>query len=209
MQQDGLFNLNSFTQTVGALTVHGGAVTIGGGVLTAAGGVGMTGGTIDSTPTGRLLLGADVTATSSAQGSATISAHAVLTGDRTFTVTPGTAPELTLSGVVGEQGGARALTKAGGGTLLSTADHTYTGLTTVAGGSFVVRGQQPGPVRRRRRWDARRQRRSRRHDCDRHARARARLADGRALVRRGRPARRQPHLRRIPRWRRPPSSRGR
>ena len=145
VQQDGLFNLNAFTQTVGALTVHGGAVTIGGGVLTVAGGVGMTGGTIDSTPTGRLLLGSDVTATSSAQGSATISAHAVLSGDRTFTVTPGTAPELTLSGVVGEQGGARALTKAGGGTLLSTADHTYTGLTTVAGGSFVVRGQQPGP----------------------------------------------------------------
>ena len=145
VQQDGLFNLNAFTQTVGALTVHGGAVTIGAGVLTAAGGVGMTGGTIDSTPTGRLLLGSDVTATSSAQGSATISAHAVLTGDRTFTVTPGTAPELTLSGVVGEQGGARALTKAGGGTLLSTADHTYTGLTTVAGGNFVVRGQQPGP----------------------------------------------------------------
>ena len=145
VQQDGLFNLNSFTQTVGALTVHGGAVTIGTGVLTAAGAVGMTGGSIDSAPTGRILLGSDLTATSSGQGSATISAHTVLTGDRTLTVTPGTAPELTLSGVVGEQGGARALTKAGSGTLLSTADHTYTGLTTVAAGRFVVRGQQPGP----------------------------------------------------------------
>jgi autotransporter-associated beta strand protein len=144
VQQDGLFNLNSFTQTVGALTVHGGAVAIGGGNLTAGGTVAMTGGTIDST-TGRLFLGGDVSATSSAQGTATISAHVVLTGDRTFNVTPGTAPELTLSGVVGEQGGARALTKAGGGTLLSTADHTYTGLTTVAGGRFVARGQQPGP----------------------------------------------------------------
>ncbi len=145
VQQDGLFDVNANTQTVGALTVHGGAVKIGTGALTAGGTVGMTGGSIDSAATGRLVLGADVAATSSAQGSATISAHAVLTGDRTFTVTPGTAPELTLSGVVGELGGARALTKAGGGTLLSTADHTYTGLTTVAGGRFIVRGQQPGP----------------------------------------------------------------
>ena len=145
VQQDGLFNVNAFTQAVGALTVHGGAVSIGAGTLTALGAVAMSGGSIDSTPTGRLILNADVTATSSAQGSATISAHEVLTGDRTFNVTSGTAPELTISGVVGEQGGARALTKAGGGTLLSTADDTYSGLTTVAAGHFVVRGQQPGP----------------------------------------------------------------
>jgi fibronectin-binding autotransporter adhesin len=145
VQQDGVFNPNGHTQTVAALTVHGGAVSIGGGALTVAGPTGMSGGSIDSTAAGALLLGGDVSATSSAQGSATISAHALLTGDRTFVVTPGTAPELTLSGVVGEQGGARALTKAGAGTLLSTANDTYTGLTTVAGGRFVVRGQQQGP----------------------------------------------------------------
>ena len=145
VQQDGLFDLSAHTQTVAALTVHGGAVTIGAGSISVSGTVAMTGGRIDSTSTGRLTLGGDVTATSSAQGSATISAHTVLTGDRTFTVTPGTAPELTVSGVIGEQGAPRALTKAGSGTLLSTADHTYTGLTTVAGGRFVARGQQSGP----------------------------------------------------------------
>jgi autotransporter-associated beta strand protein len=145
VEQDGLFNVNGFQQVLGALTVLAGAVAIGAGALTVAGPIGMTGGSIDSTSTGRLYLGGDVTATSSAQGSATISARATLTGDRTFVVTPGTAPELTLSGAIGEQSGARALTKAGAGTLLSTGNHTYTGLTTVAGGRFDVRGQQPGP----------------------------------------------------------------
>ena len=145
VQQDGVFAVNGHLQIVGGLTVHGGSVSIGTGTLTVSGQTAMTGGSIDSTPTGTLLLGGDVSATSSAQGSATISARAYLTGDRTFVVSPGTAPELTLSGVLGEQGSGRALTKAGTGTLLSTANDTYTGLTTVAGGRFVVRGQQTGP----------------------------------------------------------------
>ena len=64
----------SLTPARGATTVHGGAVAIAAGTLTVAGPIGMTGGSVDSTPTGRLYVGGDVTATSSALGSATISA---------------------------------------------------------------------------------------------------------------------------------------
>jgi autotransporter-associated beta strand protein len=145
VQQDGLFNLGTQVQTVGGLTVVGGAVSMTTGSLSVGGPVVMAGGSIDGGVNARLVLGGDVTATSSPQGSATISAHEVLTGDRTFTVSPGTAPELTISGVISEQLSSHGLTKAGGGTLLSTADNTYTGLTTVSNGSLIVRGQQPGP----------------------------------------------------------------
>src|SRR5262249_19336145 len=99
-----------------------------------------------------LLLNGGLTATSSAQGPATIAARTFLNGtgagdlNPTFTVTPGTAPEVVLSGAVIEGGGAHGLIKAGAGTLQATANNTYTGTTAITGGTFVANGQVPGPV---------------------------------------------------------------
>jgi autotransporter-associated beta strand protein len=50
---------------------------------------------------------------------------------------------LTLGGVISETGGARNLTKTGGGTLTLTRNNTYTGTTQVNGGTLLVNGNQP------------------------------------------------------------------
>jgi fibronectin-binding autotransporter adhesin len=156
VNSDGVFDLNGYSDAIAGLTVNGGSVQLGAVgsriSITPTGSVTMAGGTIAGPGGSLYLLNGGVTASSSAQGPATISAPTVLGGagasglNPTFTVTPGTAPELVLSGAVSESSGAHGLIKAGGGTLQTTGTETYTGTTAVTAGTFVANGQVPGPV---------------------------------------------------------------
>ncbi len=124
----GILDVNGMTDSIAALSVDGsvlagnltvaGAVTIGDGASVAA----------------HLALGGDV-AKNGAAGSATVSGNINLGGARIFTVAPGTAPELTVSGAVSNG----ALTKSGDGALvLSNAGNSYGGATTVNGGALKI-----------------------------------------------------------------------
>jgi autotransporter-associated beta strand protein len=156
VDSDGVLDLNGHTDAIGGLTVNGGSVLLAGPAsqltITPTGSVSMTGGTIAG-PAGRLQLqNAGLAATSSANGSATISALLVLGGtgagdiNPTFTVASGTAPELVVSGVISEVSGAHGLIKAGAGTLQATASETYSGTTAVTAGTFVANGQVPAAL---------------------------------------------------------------
>jgi autotransporter-associated beta strand protein len=166
-ERDGLLDLAGFSEGLTALTVDGGNVSVGAGGLTlggavtmvggriALGGAGaltangllsMAGGTITGTSTGGVRPTGDVQATSSAAGPATISAGVTLTANRTFTVTPGTAPELAVEGVIGDAGGGFGLTKAGAGTMVLAGTNSYSGTTTIGAGTLVANGAQAGPV---------------------------------------------------------------
>jgi fibronectin-binding autotransporter adhesin len=143
---DGQVLVGSLTLS-GALTMSEGTVTIG-GVLN-AGSLTMTGGTIGAAATGSnlLVLSGNIGATSSSSAPAAVSTPVELKSSPTVTVTAGaagTAPELRLTGIVSEFGGARAITKAGNGTLLTSAANTYTGTTTVSAGTLVADGTQTG-----------------------------------------------------------------
>jgi len=160
VNSDGVFNFQTFSDVAKSLTVNGGQVlsaslamtgplvmkdgtiTIGGTL--SAGSLNMTGGTISGP--GLLALSGNVQATSSASGPATVASGVRLAASPTVTVTPGAAPELGLTGVISETGGARSITKAGGGTMLMSAANTYTGTTTVSAGTLLANGTQTGAV---------------------------------------------------------------
>jgi autotransporter-associated beta strand protein len=138
---DGGSVLGASLSMTGALTLNDGSVMIAGNL--SAGSLSMTGGTIGGT--GHLALAGDVQATSSLSGPATVSSGVRLGASPTVTVASGTAPELWITGPIGETGGARGITKAGAGTLLTSGASTYTGTTTVSAGTLVADGSQPGP----------------------------------------------------------------
>ncbi len=81
----------------------------------------------------RLDLGSG-TITNASSNTQTISAPLGLNG--TATVATGTS-NVTLSGIVSDQGGTGALTKTGAGTLTLNAVNTYSGATTVSAGSLA------------------------------------------------------------------------
>lgn len=88
---------------------------------------------------GTLSIGAftfSVTANGSGTGSLTFGAT-TLTGNPTFDVGSRDSNFLIL-GAVGESGGPRGFTKSGVGTLTITGASTYTGTTTIAGGSLKI-----------------------------------------------------------------------
>ena len=114
----GTYDLNNFSDTIGALTVNSGA----------------TGGTV-TTGTGTLTLGGNVASTGGA-ANATISGNLALGGNRTFTTT-NAADGLTVSAVIS---GVNTLTKAGAGTLTLSGANAYTGTTTINAGTLTAVG---------------------------------------------------------------------
>ena len=127
----------------GPLVMNDGRVTID--RFLSAGSLSMTGGTISGP--GTLDLSGDIQATSSASGPAAVASGLQLGASPTVTVTPGpsAAPELRVTGIISETGGSRSITKAGTGTLLTSALNTYTGTTTVSAGTLLANGSQAGP----------------------------------------------------------------
>ncbi len=167
VESDGVFDFQGHSDTAKSLTVNGGQALLGtltmSGALTekeatitiagilSAGSLAMTGGTIGAGTPGpaELALAGNVQATSSAAGPATVGAAVQLKASPTVTVNPGpagTAPELRMTGAISELGGSRSITKAGTGTMLTSAANTYTGTTTVSGGTLVANGTQTGPL---------------------------------------------------------------
>lgn len=111
---DGLLNLNNFSDFVGDLTFEGGRVMTGSGTIT---------------PDNILVIATNVTAT--------ISGELNLSGTRTWTVQDGSASpcDLLVSAIIG---GVGSLVKTGPGTLCLSGNNTYTGLTTVNEGQVVL-----------------------------------------------------------------------
>jgi fibronectin-binding autotransporter adhesin len=126
----------------GALVLNDGTVTIVG--VLSAGSLSMTGGSISAPGAGLLALSGNVQATSSLAGPATVASGVRLNANATVNVTPGAAPELRVTGVISELGGSRSITKTGAGTMLTSANNTYTGTTTVSAGTLLANGSQAG-----------------------------------------------------------------
>jgi formylglycine-generating enzyme len=74
----------------------------------------------------------------------TIDAPVVLRSDATFTTTAGKT--LTVSKPVGEDGGAKSVMKNGNGTLVFSQPNTYTGNTTVNGGTLTYSAASGSPA---------------------------------------------------------------
>ncbi len=79
---------------------------------------------------------------SNASGTHTISANIGLASSQTWTVTNASAG-LTVSGVISDFGLGNSLTKAGAGTLTISTAPTYTGATTIGGGTLDMSGFAP------------------------------------------------------------------
>jgi autotransporter-associated beta strand protein len=155
-----VFNFNGELDTGKSLTVNGGQLlganlNLGSGPLVMndgtlsnigfvhAGSLTMTGGTIAGT--GSVNLSGNIQATSSSSGPATIGSRLTLGTSPTVTVTAGTAAELRVTGPISETGGSRSITKAGAGTMLTSAANTYTGTTTISAGTLLANGSSTGP----------------------------------------------------------------
>jgi|GEM_PF-3410481 len=115
IESNGLFNLNNFSETVSGLTFTGGNVVTGTGLLTLAGNITTNVSTSTATINGNLSL-----------GSAT----------RTFNVAGGAnPPDLQINGTISGGPGA-GLIKAGTGVMALNGANTYSGPTTVNGGTL-------------------------------------------------------------------------
>lgn len=115
--QDGLLDLNGYTDTIGPLTMTGGFVTTGTGTLTLNGNVQTLANSTNAVIEGNLALG---------------------TGPRTFTVAAGTATYgLDIRGTI-SGGPAAELVKAGAGAMDLAMDDTYSGSTLVSTGTLVA-----------------------------------------------------------------------
>jgi autotransporter-associated beta strand protein len=79
---------------------------------------------------------AGTTPSITANGTHAISAPITLAADATMNVTAGS--NLAVSGVIGETGGARSLTKGGTGTLALSGNNTYSGPTNVTAGTLLA-----------------------------------------------------------------------
>src|SRR5207302_6423897 len=105
----------------------------------------MTGGTIDTGPAGQLALGGDVTATSSATQTASITGSGFVDlfgATRNFTVNDGPqAVDLQTTRIAG---GAFAYTTHCRSTLSYNGDNTYTGTTTIQAGTLLANGNEAG-----------------------------------------------------------------
>ncbi|MCS7305487.1 MAG: autotransporter-associated beta strand repeat-containing protein, partial [Thermoguttaceae bacterium] len=88
--------------------------------------------------TGVSVGGTNVGALYNLQGSNTWSGPITMSANTSIGAASGT--QLTITGAIGQTGGARSLTKVGDGTLVLSAANTYTGGTTVTAGTLKLSG---------------------------------------------------------------------
>ncbi len=131
---DGPVTLNAGTLAVGNNAALGNSLVINGGSLEASGGSRVIPDSVAVT------LATDLSMTGAL--GLEIASDLDLTDNRTFSTSNATE----ISGVISESGGVRALTKAGSGSLELSALNTYTGDTTVSGGSLIITGSVMGDV---------------------------------------------------------------
>ncbi len=127
----GTIDLGNKTLGVGALAMGNGTVGTTANILIGSGNLTLNGNVIYSSTVN------DNGATISGVGGGLLT----MAADRTFTVADSTAAanDLTISAVIANGGGtARALTKAGNGTMLLTAANTYNGTTTISAGTLQL-----------------------------------------------------------------------
>ncbi len=121
LKLDGVLNLQSFTERIGALTTTGGSI-IG---------------------SGRLDLGGNVTATALTTAVTTVSANLGLNGTRTFLINNNAVTgdnDFIVNGVISDGTASSGLVKTGLGTLYLGGANTYTGTTDLLNGPLVVDG---------------------------------------------------------------------
>jgi len=119
VQSSGILNIQSYTDTIGALTMTGGSI-IG---------------------TGTLNLGGNVTVSATGTATVSVSANLNLNGNRTFTINANgvvTAVDLTVSGAIADGSAVSVLTKAGVGTLSLNGSNSYSGGTTLSAGGLSL-----------------------------------------------------------------------
>lgn len=121
----------------GGVSVTQGTLNLANDAALGNGTLSLNGGTVVASGAARVLANpVSLTANSTLGGALalTLNGPVTLNGNRTLTVT--NTSLTTLGGAIGEVGGARSLTKAGAGSLLVTANATYTGGTTISGGTL-------------------------------------------------------------------------
>ena len=147
-----LTKVGTGTLVLSAANTYSGATTVSAGTLsvTQADGLGTTAaGTSVSSGAALNINGVAVGAEAVSITGTGISSAGALTGTGTASLSGaitlfgnssigGTGNTFTLSGIIGESGGARTLTKAGSGTLILSGANTYSGATTVSAGTLSV-----------------------------------------------------------------------
>lgn len=140
VNSDGTLDLNSRVEQVGALTINAGTVSATTGDLTITT-LNMTGGLVDLAGSGSsLILGGNVTATSSSGTPARIDGLGTLdlnNAARDFTISSG--GEMIIDVPLADDG-AEALVKRGAGLLVLDANSTFDNLSTVKLGTLQVDG---------------------------------------------------------------------
>jgi autotransporter-associated beta strand protein len=135
-------NTYSGGTTLGAGTIEvGNNNALGTGTLTLKSGTFMALGSAVTLPNAVTLAGG---VTIGGSLGITFNGAATLTGSRTLTVT--NTALTTFAAAIGQSASGFGLTKAGTGTLVLAAANTYTGTTTISGGTLLVNGSVAGPV---------------------------------------------------------------
>lgn len=121
-------DIGSANNTAASLVLNGGGLqyTGSGAISDKLFTLGTAGGSIDASGTGAVAL--------NNTGSAGLSGS----GSRTLTLTGNDANDNTLAAVLGDSGGATALTKTGPGKWILTGTNTYSGATTIANGNLQI-----------------------------------------------------------------------
>jgi autotransporter-associated beta strand protein len=131
----------------GATTLSAGTLALGNNHALGTGPLVLNAGTLEAdglavTLANAVTLGGNVTIGGSQN--LTFTGAATLTGNRTLTVNnTGTT---TFAGAIGQSSNGLTLTKNGAGTLMFSAGNTYTGSTTVSGGTLLVNGSIAGAL---------------------------------------------------------------